>query len=441
MRHSTNSKYLKISLGTVFILVTCYNFYIANSTKYEADGDAASFISLGISLAKHGKYGHLMAERGIIKAFQENRVSEEELPFTGHSTWRPPVWPLLIAGVFLIFGYNLTYILIFKFLLHLLGIFIFYKCLKLLEMKEVLVVVGTFLYGVSPAWQIYSRVFLSEPITMFFISLWLYFLIRFVQKKSGFLPQAILGGVFVLSHPYYIFMPFSTWLVLFLKKQIKFRALTLSSLLAVAVISVWIIRNSVVLEQNSIVLTTSSGAVMAKGWNKNVIEEHTNTKGDLANEGLVLQNFEAIEEYGHHEVERMLLFKDASIHFIKENPDLILPIVGRKLLSAFNPFPETQKPGILETGRYVFHLLALLALIYILIFSQNKLAQSLAIGLILATVTMTILTYSGFRFRMPQASLELLLIIFAASDVLQRRGRNWINSAAHHMLQSCRELK
>lgn len=421
MKHTTIIKYLKIFLGSIFVLATCYNFYIANTTKYQSDGDAASFIGLGVSLAKHGKYGHLISEGGIISLFQESRVSEEEFPFAGHSTWRPPVWTLMIAGIFLLFGFNLTYILIFKFFLHFLGIFIFYKSLKLLRIKEVLVIISTFLYGVSPAWQIYSRVFLSEPITFFFITLWLYFLIRFVQKKRGFVPQAIVGGILVLSHPYYIFLPFATWLVLFLKKQISFRPLLLSSILAAAIISIWVVRNFVILETNSVVLTTSSGAVMAKGWNRNVIQEHTNTQGDLANEGLVLHDFEATEKYGHNEVEKMQLYKDASIHFIKQNPDLILPIVSKKLRSAFNPFPETRKPGILETGRSIFHLLALLALIYILIFSRNKFMQSLAIGLILSTVAMTIITYSGFRFRMPQASLELLLMIFAASDVLNMR--------------------
>ena len=160
---------------------------------------------------------------------------------------------------------------------------------------------------------------------------------------------------------------------------------------------------------------------MAKGWNKDVIKEHTNTQGDLANEGLVLHNFEAVDKYGNNEVGRMQRYKDASMYFIKQNPDLILPIIGRKLLSAFNPFPETRKPGLIETGRSIFHFLALMALIYILIFSRDKLMQSLALGLILATMAMTILTYSGFRFRMPQAGLELLLIIFTAHDVIRRR--------------------
>lgn len=415
--------YLTIFLSAFFVLIISYNFYEANKLKYEAEGDAASFVGLGMSLAKFQKYGQLnFAESGgVMNAFKENKISDGEFIFSGNSTWRPPVWPILIAGIFIIFGYNLTYILIFKFLLHLLGVFIFHKTLKLLKLRNVLIITGVFLYGTSPAWQLYSRVFLSEPVTLFFITIWIYLLIRFIQNKSGFFPPALFGGILVLSHPYFVFLPFSVWLMLLFRKQINLKIFLFSSLICASIISVWIVRNFIVLESDQIILTTSSGAVMAKGWNSEVLKNHTNTKGDLADEGLVLQDYEYDINMGYNEVQRMKLYKDASINFIRSNPELILPIIGKKLLSAFNPFPETPRPGILETGRWLFQLLALISLIYILFFSGNNLIQSLAMGLILSTIAISILTYSGFRFRMPQIGLELLFMIFVLNDVLKRR--------------------
>ena len=160
---------------------------------------------------------------------------------------------------------------------------------------------------------------------------------------------------------------------------------------------------------------------MAKGWNKDVIDKHSNTQGDLANEEIVLQDYPFNVKASLNEVERMKLYKDASLYYIKSNSGKILPIIGTKLKSAFNPFPETSKPGVLETGRWLFQFLALLSLIYILLFSKNKLIQSLAFGLILSTIGITILTYSGFRFRMPQAGLELLFITFVMDDLYKRR--------------------
>jgi hypothetical protein len=416
-------RFLKIFLSGILVLIISYNFYVANNLKYDADGDAASFVNLGVSLAKFHKYGQLTSteEGGIIHAFKLNKVEIGKFTFSGHSNWRPPIWPILIAGVFLLFGYKLTYILIFKFLLHLLGVFIFFKTLKLLKFKDVLIIIGTFLYGISPAWQLYSRVFLSEPITLFFITLWIYFLIRFQMHKSSLWPQGIIAGVLILCHPYYIFLPISIWFVLFIKKQLKIKNLFFLSVICITVISVWVTRNFIVLETNEIIITTSSGAVMAKGWNQNVVNEHTNTKGDLADEGIVLHEYAYDKKIAYNEVQSMKLYKEASINFIRSNPELILPIIGKKLLSAFNPFPETPKPGILETGRWLFQLLAFLSLIYIVFFSRNKLIQSFAIGLIISTIGICILTYSGFRFRMPQVGLELLFIVIVVDTILKKK--------------------
>ncbi len=100
---------------------------------------------------------------------------------------------------------------------------------------------------------------------------------------------------------------------------------------------------------------------------------------------------------------------------------LIFPIIGTKLKSAFNPFPETPKAGILENLRWIFHLFSLIAVIYIIILSKNRIVQSFAIGLIVSTVAITILTYSGFGFRTPQVALELIFITYLMQDL-------WLNS-------------
>lgn len=413
--------YLKIILGFLFTIIISYNFYVANNLRYETEGDAANFIELGLSLAKFHKYGNIKTSSlCLMAAFKEKKVTDQNLCFAGHSTWRPPMWPIIIAGIFVIFGYHLEYILIFKFLLHFLGIYIFYRTLKYLELRIALIVVGVFLYGVSPAWQLYSRVFLSEPITLFFITFWLYFLIRYIKTTFSFLPQAIIGGILILSHPYYLFLPFSVWLLLLINKQLSLRIFIFSSVICSCIVSIWIIRNFIVLETSKIVLTTSSGVVMAKGWNKEVPTKHTNTKGDLADETLVLKNYK-YKNSTRNEVEKMELYRNATLDFISSNPDMILPIIGRKLLSAFNPFPETSRPGLLETARWLLQLLALLCTIYIILFSRNKLITSLAIALVLSTIGITILTYSGFRFRMPQTGLELIFVFVVAEEILRRR--------------------
>lgn len=405
--------WLSLLLGLIAVAVVVYNARIAYDSRFEAGGDAYDYLQLGVGIAKTGTYGVLDVTPGeLLKDFRNENVASKEYRLIDNTAFRPPVWPFLIGGIFSLFGYELSYLILFKFLLHLLGIFIFYKTLTLIKTNKGLAVIGTFIYAVSPAWQLYSRVFLSEPVTLFFLTLWLFFLLRYIFEEKAFFPQAIAGGILILAHPYYIFLPFSVWFILLLQKQIKWKNFIISSALFAAVVSVWIIRNFVVLNTSQIALTTSSGAVIAKGWNSEIPENHTNTKGDLADEELVLKDFNSTA-YGSSEVQRMQLYKDATIHFIKENPHLILPIILKKLKSAFNPFPETPRPGILETGRVIFHLLALLSIIYILVCSRNKIMLSITYGLILSTVAITILTYSGFRFRMPQTVLELILIVYA----------------------------
>ena len=409
-------------LFTLFIFL--FNGWYTDRNKVNTDGDAADFISIAVSLVEHQKFGNVKVEGGIIKAFEEENFPKEGYPFSQHTTWRPPVWPMIMAGIFFLFGYNLTYILIFKFLLHLFGTFIFYKTLKLLKFSELILIAGTFVYAISPSSQLYSRVFLSEPVTLFFITAWVYYLIKFLQAKVNFVPQAVLGGVIILTHPYSVFLPFSIWLFLFIKKQLNFKILTLSAVLCISVISVWIVRNLIVLETQHIILTTSSGAALAIGWNENVPKQHTNTKGDLADKNLVLKNYVYDKEILSNEVLSMNLYKNATLQFIQKNPNLILPIIIKKLTSAFNPFPETPKPSILEYGRALTHLLALLSLLYIIFISKNKIYHSLAMGLILSTILITILTYSGFRFRMPQVGLELLLIMYVVQYIVQKRNIN-----------------
>lgn len=412
-------KLLIVSLILAFLILIFYNASVAIEQTYEVDGDAYDYIHLGLSLAKTGKYGHFKKSREeLLFDFQSGNIKSKNYEFGNKTAFRPPVWPIIISGIFILFGYNLTYIIIFKFLIHFSGIYIFFRTIKLFDINNLLIISGTFLYAISPAWQLYSRVFLSEPITLFLITIWVYYLIRCTKEKSNYWSQAIVAGIIILCHPYYIFLPFSVWLILFIKKEFSLKQFLSAAIICGAVVSIWIIRNSIVFDTQEIVITTSSGAVIAKGWNNDVPYKHTNTKGDLADETLVLNEYDYEDRHLSDEVDRMKLYKDASIHFIRTNPQSILPIVGVKLRSAFNPFPETARPGFLETGRYIFQFLALLALIYILIFIKNRIIYSLAIGLILSTIGITIITYSGFRFRMPQTGLELLFIIFLINHLI-----------------------
>ncbi|MCG9973000.1 ArnT family glycosyltransferase [Christiangramia crocea] len=408
------------SLSFVVISVLGYNFHVANNLKYDFGGDASDFIYLGLTLAKTGKYGKLnLSHSELVEGFKNGSHRNQSYKFSSHSTWRPPVWPAIIAFCFLISGYSLGFLVAFKIILHLLGSWFFYKTLGYFRIRRIIIYAGVFLYLVNPAWQLYSRVFLSEPITLFFMTLFIWSLTRFLKTGKLFWLNALLGGVLILSHPYYIFLPFSIWFFLFLYKKISIRKTFILSGLAIAVVSVWIVRNYVVLDTDKLLITTSSGAVMAKGWNGKVPQLHTNTKGDLADETLVLKDFDYKRSGYTGQTGMMELYKDATFNFIKSNPELIFPIIIKKLKSAYNPFPETPRPGILETGRVIYQVLALVTALFLL-FRGSIITKAMVWGLFLSTAMITVITYSGFRFRMPQSSLEILFIILAVHFLIEK---------------------
>lgn len=402
-----------ILLTIIGVVILGYNFKVAEELKYDFSGDASDFIHLGLSLAKTGRYGHLnLTHDHLVKGFINETHGDITYEFVGHSTWRPPIWPAIVAFCFLISGYSLSFLLIFKFLLHIIGAWFFYNTLRYFEFRKIIIAIGVFLYVVNPSWQLYSRVFLSEPITLFFMTLFIWSLVRFLKTERSLWLNALLGGVLILSHPYYLFLPFSIWFFLLVYKKLNFRKTLAIGGIAVVVVSVWVIRNNIVLDTNKLLITTSSGAVMAKGWNMEVPQQHTNTKGDLADEALVLKNYAYKRADYKGQTGMMELYQDATFAFIKSNPEMIFPIIVKKLKSAFNPFPETPRPGILETGRVIYQVLALVAALFLLI-RGSGISRAMVWGLFLSTALITIITYSGFRFRMPQSSMEIIFIVLA----------------------------
>ncbi|WP_028377674.1 hypothetical protein [Leeuwenhoekiella sp. MAR_2009_132] len=415
----SNNKILIIFLSLLTTLVLIYNFKIAFEERYNGGGDDLDYVYLATGLAKTGVYGYMdRTHPEVIQDYKDDIVDAQVYKNKNYASWRAPLWPYTMAAILYIFGYKLTYVIVFKLLIHVIEVYFFHKCLKFLNIKGLLLILGTFIFSISPVYQIYSRVFYAEPLTSFFLGMFVFSVIYWFKKgKNGFLIP-LTSALLVLTHPYFIFLPFSIFGVLFLQKQTESKIFMIFSVLAILLISAWPLRNAIILETNSYVITTSSGPVMAKGWNKDVVQEHTNTKGDLANEGIVFENYIS-DKIFYGGAAQSQKYQDAVFQFIEKNPNQILPIIFTKLKSAFNPLQETYKPGYLETGRELFHAISLICLILIL-FEKKSIIKSLGVGLILSTVAITILTYSGFRFRAPQFFLELLVIFYIVKTYLQR---------------------
>ena len=107
---------IKLLFFVTISVILGYNFFLAHQMKYDFEGDASDFIHLGTSLAKTGKYGHLDFQDSSLRTeFETRSIVDKQFEFKGHSTWRPPVWPIIIAAAFLVSGYSLGFLILIKF--------------------------------------------------------------------------------------------------------------------------------------------------------------------------------------------------------------------------------------------------------------------------------------------------------------------------------------
>lgn len=406
----------------ITLMILFYNFRLGvqafQDTSGYFGGDSGDYVLVGASLAKTGKYGHLKATpRDIIADLNSGDFLDKEYEFGNHSTWRPPIWPAYLAIFFKLFPNGLFIAHLVKFLLIFGGGYLFYRTLWSLNFGTSISRLFVVLYLIHPTLQLYSRTYLSESFTYLIMTLMLFYSIRVWQKSRNIdvFMMGLSGGLLVLTHPYYLSFPFILiGLILLIRKSeaadyfIAFPAL-------VFVVGFWVVRNHVIYPDHSFFITSSTGAVMAKGWNAKVPELHNNVNGDLADEGLVLKRDD--QRAGLNEIERSELYQKRTKEFVKANYRMIVPILIKKFKSAFNPIREISKPGLLQTMNEFHRILVLLIFGYALFRWKLDLLGIITLTIILSTIFMTALTYSGIRFRSGQVPFEILLIALALKDL------------------------
>ena len=406
-------------LAVLVGLVLSYNFYIGYQsftvTPLVLSGDGPDYIQIAACFTKTTRFGHLTTDYlTIIKELNQGVFLLTDHEFSAYHTWRPPIWPLLLALIFGFFKFGLLAAHVIKFLFILIGGFLFFKVLKTLDVSYPLILLGTVLYLIHPALQIYSRTFLSEPLTYFMMTFLLYSIVLYDKRKKimHLILMGVFSGLLVLTHPYYIFLP-----PLLIAAQGWWMTVSLKRLVVLVfcffvVVSPWLYRNYALYDGAGLFLTTSTGAVLAKGWNNEVLSTHNNVDGDLADESLVLSPEDDKVFWSSNELGRSQLYAKRTLEFIWSNQGIIIPIAVKKLKSAFNPLRERSKPGILQSLNELHRIASLVCLLFLLC-AKNRTIRSLVWALLLATIMITLLMYSGLRFRTGQVPIEILLIIWS----------------------------
>ena len=254
------------------------------------------------------------------------------------SLLRAPLYPVLLAGLYAMFGHHYAVVL---------GVQVLVGGLSAL----MLVVLGRRLFGDLTAPVIAGCFFACHPLLIFATNLlysetvYLFLLLLFtcsclkIAEKSGRKGWAIISGlllgVSVLIKPNLLLFPLPLFLWLWFALRSFRRALLLGGLVAATMIAIvfpWMLRNY----QISGALVPVSANFGLNLWQGN----HPEADGAAYPLGQV----DPLDEYGYSEVERDQVYRQWGIQQIQSDPVRILTLIPRKIAKFFAPL-ETSNRG------------------------------------------------------------------------------------------------
>jgi 4-amino-4-deoxy-L-arabinose transferase-like glycosyltransferase len=328
--------------------------------------------------------------------------------------WRPPVFPLLMAGLISVFGKGWGAI---KFVLALCGagtaVVTAYLGRRMFDARVGLIAGAV--TALNP-----SLIFSSgwpEPSCLIALLLVTGCLAMFRAKDGGLKESAAAGGMMgitVLAKTFYLTWPiFATaWLLLqkdTLKRRLQKAAVIWAVTLAMA--SPWMVRNYMVFHTPRIATTDTSlvfWAANAKSW----------LDGSVMEQKLPPREFkERFHEFeGLSEIERDKWFLRDALKTVGENKEAYFKRVFERIWLIWKPFPYVPKWGALPAAKFAFMLLTFgpilgffLASVWVLRREWRKLALSYM--LIVGVTGSLALVHGVSRYRVP---LEPLLIVQGA---------------------------
>ncbi|WP_035658389.1 hypothetical protein [Flavobacterium seoulense] len=392
------------------------NHNYSNEVAYGAGSDASHYLVIGKNIADFNVYSDTNSAI----------VSES-------ATWRPPFWPFILS-LFLRITTSPLAIIIIKSILEafLLG----YILLKFKKDTAVnfLCLLPFCLLFIEPQYLKYSIAFLSESLTAILILILTIFFISTNNAKRCHIAIPFLLALIVLCHPVSAFFVGSLGLIYFIYNfNFNRNKVIFHCLLFLFILLSWPCRNAITFRKG-FYLTASQGTTLAKGWNEKVAAEFTNSKGDLADEGLNLKYVDPklIERSQNSVLDLSHLYTIGTKKFINGiGAAEIMKIALKKLKSNFNPFPESPKPGVLETLSIGFRIIYLFVFIQMIVrfcrkrkidFNTiNDRIYLVVLAIFMGQSIMAVYIYTGLRFNTIYSLSLLFCFLYLNTDFLRNR--------------------
>lgn len=377
----------------IYYLTLAYNNNNYSESKIYNSADEAHYLAIAKSLSKYGVY-------------TDNNSNIQ----TERATWRPPIWPLILASFFTITT-NLFALVMLKFILEFGLILLAWFWFKKQNKSKLNYSFPFLLLLLEPQYIKYSLTFLSESITAVFCLLLVTCFVLFCKSKKNSLSIIIFSLLVILCHPVSAF--FVAFLLLFyglLNFKNHFLRIILHAFIFISVFSIWPFCNDLAFDKG-FYLTASQGTTFSKGWNSKVALEFNNCEGDLADEGLNLNllnsDDKVLENLSY--IDRSKQYKRATLIFLSSiSLNEKITIALTKLKSNFNPFLEKEKDIFLEKIAIPFRILYIFIFIqsfYLLLFRKPKQLEAnvyraclSVLAIVLGQTFMAIYIYTGLRF-------------------------------------------
>lgn len=397
----------KVTIPVLLIMVFVVRFIAvvaySHSAKNPLGADASQYEKMAVDL---------LAGRGLINHY------------TGQATsWRMPLYPLFLAGIYYLFGHNIFAVWVIQCILGVLLAAAIYLISKIVfNEKTALLSALTFIFYQPYVFHLFygGPFFLySENLFVPLIGLHLFFFIKSLQDKESDVRSSFLAGVFLglatLTRSIIAVFPFFVFLILYCNGTFRLPAVLRKSLPLlipfVLIISPWLVRNYLV-HHKPFILTTEGGFAL-------LASNNPYAKGDgLTSLDVLFTPEENRLISKMTEVEREKAYQNQAMRYILKNLNLMPKLLLKKMLCFWNVFSTDYFADGSKITRY--NIMYSLVLMFSILGFFMPSGQRLNIGRFV--LVLLCIYFSGVslifmgepRMRYP---LEPFLIIFANHGV------------------------
>jgi len=258
LRGFTRRRILLIIILALFIRFTIFPFILQCQERIFTISDAYQYDALARNIVENHKFcdsEEIPYDNPVYKAL----IKGSATPF---DTFRTPVYPLFLAGIYSLFGYKPYIAIIIQLFLSSLTCILVYRIGEVFVNRDIGFIGGVLLALDFPT-AVYANLLLTETLFIFlFLSSLYFFLSFFKEKKRIFLGfSALLLGVSTLTRPivqYFVILMIGIIFIIFRKDIQKglINGFIYFSIFLV-VISFWAFRNYII--YGNFALSTVSG--------------------------------------------------------------------------------------------------------------------------------------------------------------------------------------